>query len=257
MNKYKKKLLGRVKYRYNLWRPLGQAMDDYKMILDGERVGVAVSGGKDSMVLLDLLWKLLRIAPISFELVCLTIDIGWEGFDPAPVRKFCDERGIPFLYMETEIAQILKARREKDPCSLCSSMRRGALYELAEKANCDKIALGHHLDDIVIAFMLSLFFAGSLETSRPWVRSECGRFIVVRPLSYVREEIIESYHKEMKLPLVENRCPYASSNYRVRMKSILKELEAMNPNVRSCVLNALKKGGILDPVDRREADRGN
>lgn len=257
MNKYKKNLLGRLKYRYNLWRPLGQAMDDYKMILDGERVGVAVSGGKDSVVLLDLLWKLLKFAPIKFELCCLTINIGWEGFNPEPIRKLCEARGIPFFYMETEIAKVIELKKEKDPCSLCSSMRRGVLYELAERAGCIKIALGHHLDDIITAFMLSLFFAGSLETSRPWVRSECGRFVIIRPLSYVREDVIASYHKDMGLPLVESGCPYSASNYRIKMKKILKELERLNPNVRSCILNALKRGGLLDPIERREADTGS
>lgn len=250
MNKYKRKTLGRLKYRYNLWRPLGQALDDYKMILNGEKVGVAVSGGKDSFVLLDLLWKLLKFAPISFDLCCLTIDMGWEGFDAEPIEKFCKEKNIPFFYMETEIAKILEVRKEKDPCSLCSSMRRGALYELAEKAGCSKIALGHHLDDLITAFMLSLFFAGSLETSRPWVRSECGRFVIIRPLSYVSEDVIASYHKEMGLPLVESGCPYAALNYRVKMKSIVEELKKLNPNVKSCVLNALKKGGLLEPIER-------
>ncbi|KUK14286.1 MAG: tRNA 2-thiocytidine(32) synthetase TtcA [Synergistetes bacterium] len=257
MNKYKKKFLGRLKYRYNLWRPLGQAMDDYKMILDGEKIGVAVSGGKDSIVLLDLLWKLLKFAPIKFEIYCLTLNMGWQGFDPTPIERLCEERNIPFFYMETEIAKVLELKKEKDPCSLCSSMRRGALYELAEKVGCHKIALGHHLDDIITAFMLSLFFAGSLETSRPWVRSECGRFVIVRPLAYVREDVIVSYHKEMGLPLVESNCPYATSNYRSEMKKILAELEKLNPNVRSCILNALKKGGLLDPIERGKIDLGS
>ncbi|MCS7233852.1 MAG: tRNA 2-thiocytidine(32) synthetase TtcA [Synergistetes bacterium] len=254
MNRYKKECLGRLRYRYDLWRPLGQAMDDYKMILDGERVGVAVSGGKDSFVLLDLLWKLLKFAPIKFELCCLTVNIGWEGFNPELIEKFCKEREIPFFYVETEIAKILEIKKEKDPCSLCSSMRRKILYELAEKAGCNKIALGHHLDDLVTAFMLSLFFAGSLETSRPWVRSECGKFIIIRPLSYIREDVIALYHKEMKLPLVESGCPYANLNYRVKMKKVLEELEKLNPNVKSCILNALRKGGLLEPLERREVN---
>jgi len=158
MNRYKRESLGRLKYRYSLWRPLGQAMDDFKMILNGEKVGVAVSGGKDSFVLLDLLWKLLKFAPIKFELYCLTLNMGWKGFDPTPIASFCKARDIPFFYMETEIAKILELRREKDPCSLCSSMRRGALYELAERAGCDKIALGHHLDDLITAFHVKLVF---------------------------------------------------------------------------------------------------
>lgn len=250
MNRYKREALGRLKYRYNLWRPLGQAMDEFKMIKPYDRVGVAVSGGKDSVVLLDLLWKLLKFAPIRFELSCLTLNMGWEGFDPSPIEEFCKEKGIPFHYMETEIAKIIEVKKDTDPCSLCSSMRRGALYDLAEKVGCNKIALGHHLDDIITAFMLSLFFAGSLETSRPWVKSEDGKFILIRPLSYVREEVIESYHREMGLPLVKNPCPYSSSNYRLKMKEILIELEKLNPNVRSCILNALKKGGLLDPIER-------
>ena len=140
-----------------------RAVDDYEMIHEGDRIAVGISAGKDSLTLLHALAGLRRFYPKKFELVAITVDMGFEGMDFTPIRELCEKLDVTYIIAKTEISRIIfDVRKEKNPCSLCAKMRRGALHNAAKEAGCNKVALGHHFDDVVETFMLSLFHEGRL-----------------------------------------------------------------------------------------------
>jgi tRNA 2-thiocytidine biosynthesis protein TtcA len=220
-----------------------RAIVDYGMIDDGDRVMVGLSGGKDSWALLQVLDVLRERAPISFSLVAVNVDSGYEGFEHERIVEACRARGWELHVERTTIGSVIDDLLEPSatPCSLCARLRRGVLYRLADEVGATKIALGHHGDDVIETLLLNLFFEGALKAMPPRLVSDDGRHVVIRPLVYVSESEARAYTKERGLPIVACCCPACGdlSLQRQRVKRLLLELEREHPGVKASMLKAL------------------
>jgi tRNA 2-thiocytidine biosynthesis protein TtcA len=238
-----------------LTRKVGRAIRDYRMIEQGDRVLVAVSGGKDSFTLLDLLEKLRRRAPVRFELVACNVDQGYQGFRSDVIEEHLRAGGYSYRIETTEIAGTI--RRKMDPedtlCSLCARLRRGVLYRLADETGCNKIALGHHADDIIETLLMLQFFNGQTKTMPPVLRAENGRHTVVRPLVYVWEREIVAYVREKRFPVVCCCCSACgdSTLQRQQIKAFLGRLEEGHPGVKASLLKATRNVHLAHLMDPR------
>lgn len=218
------------------------ALDKYNMIDEGDRVAVAVSGGKDSMALLAAMAEIRRFYPKKFELIALSIDPCFFGkeTDYGEIEKFCRERDIPYIIKRTELYTIIfETRKEKNPCSLCARMRRGLLHDSAKEAGCNKIALGHHLDDAAETFMMNLLNGGRLSSFSPVSYLSRKDLYMIRPLILARESIVESAAERNALPIIKSPCPADGSTNREDTKNLLKELEKKHPAVQEKIVSAL------------------
>ena len=217
---------------------------DFPMIEDGDRIMVCVSGGKDSYALLDLLLLLQRRAPVRFELLAVNVDQGWPGYRTDLIAEHLTARGVPYRMVRDDFATIVEANvpAAKTPCSLCSRLRRGLLYNLAVELGCQKIALGHHMDDLIETLVLNLFFSGKLASMPAVLRSDDGRNIVIRPLAYVPEAMLVEYAAERAFPLVSCGCPACGLPEQKRqvVKQLLAQLEESDPGVKQNMLAALR-----------------
>jgi len=236
----------------------GKAIADFGLIENGDRIAVAVSGGKDSYTLLLLLEDLRRRAPVSFELVAINIDSGYPGYRTEVIEAFLRDNGFTYRMVPTEHYEIIQEKRRPGSsyCSMCSRLKRGALYEVAQEMGCNKLALGHHQDDFIETLLLNQFFVGSLKSMAASMLADNGVTTVIRPLVYVLEEDIISFSSEASLPVVCCCCPVCGTAdiQRKKMKRLLKELQADIPNVKSSLLNALSNvhpRHLLDPSLRR------
>lgn len=204
---------------------------------------VAVSGGKDSWTLLHVLDALRRRAPVRYELVAATVDAGFPGFESGAIAAHCRDHGFAFHLERTSVREILEAKADprKNPCALCARLRRGALYNLAVRLGCTKIALGHHLDDVVETLLLNQFYVGTLAAMAPRLTSDDGRNTVIRPLVYVEERQTASFARRNGLPLVSCRCPAAErpEGKRPRVKALLRELEREDRRIKRSLLRSL------------------
>lgn len=219
-----------------------RAVDDYDMILPGDRVAVGVSGGKDSLVLLLALRHLQRFYPRPFELEAVTVELGFEGMDFAPVRAFCAEWDIPYTCLKTDIKQIVfDVRQEDNPCSLCAKMRRGAINDVLRERGLNKLALGHHFDDAVETFLMSLLFEGRVSCFRPVTYLDRSGVTQIRPLIYAGEQRIANLAAALELPVVENPCPQDKGSKRYEIKQLLKTLSADYPDLKSKVFGAMQR----------------
>ena len=223
-----------------------RAVDDYSMIEDGDRIAVGVSGGKDSLVMLEGLSELRRFYPKKFTLVAITVDMGFEGgVDFSDVAEFCHRRGIEYKIVPTEIYKIIfEVRREPNPCSLCARMRRGAIHDAAKEAGCNKIALGHHYDDVVETFMLNLFYEGRLGCFSPVTYLTRKDVTIIRPMIYMPEKTIKEFTKKVTLPIIESPCPADKDSERANMKELLGELERDSKGLKTRIFGAIARGGI-------------
>lgn len=219
--------------------------DDYEMIADGDKIGVGVSGGKDSLTLLVALAELRRFYPKKFELVAILIDMGFEGVDFSPIEDFCRELEVPLVISHTKISQIVfDVRKEKNPCGLCAKMRRGALHDECKRQGCNKLALGHHFDDAVETFMLNLFYEGRLGSFSPVTYLSRKDLTMIRPLIYAQEKDIRYFVNRYPLPIIESPCPADKNTERESMKKLLAELERNNKGLRHRIFGAIQKAGI-------------
>ncbi len=219
-----------------------RAVDDYHMIEAGDAVAVGVSGGKDSLLLLLALDHLRSFYPLPFTLEAITIELGFEGMDFAPVRALCNERGIPYTCLKTDIREIVfDVRREDNPCSLCAKMRRGALNDAIRARGISKLALGHHFDDAVETFLLSLLFEGRLSCFRPVTYLDRSGVTQIRPLIYAGEKKIASLAEALRLPVVENPCPMDKGSKRYEVKKLLAAMSAEYPDMKSKVFGAMQR----------------
>ena len=219
-----------------------RAVDDYRMIQAGDRVAVGVSGGKDSMVLLLALDCLRKYYPEPFELEAVTIELGFEGMDFTPVRELCGELSIPYTCVRTDIKEIVfDVRKEDNPCSLCAKMRRGALNNVLRERNLNKLALGHHFDDAVETYMMSLLFEGRISCFQPVTFLDRSGVTQIRPLIYAGEQKITNLARELNVPIVENPCPEDKGSKRYEIKQLLKTMSVQYPDMKSKIFGAMQR----------------
>ena len=222
-----------------------RAVDDYKMIEDGDKIAVGISGGKDSLALLTALAGLRRFYPKKFDILALSIDMGLEGMDFSPVAKYCEELGVEYKIVKTEISNIIfNVRKEPNPCSLCAKMRRGALNTAAVEEKCNKVALGHHFDDVVETFMLNLFFEGRIGTFSPVTYLSRMDITVIRPLIYMPEKDVRYFASKSELPVITSTCPADGNTERENMKQLLSSIERNNKGLRYRIFGAIQRGEI-------------
>ncbi len=238
---------------------VGKAIADFGLIEDGDRIAVAVSGGKDSYAMLLLLEDLRRRAPVSFELVAVNIDSGYPGYRTDVIEGFFQKHGFSYRMVPSEHYAIIKEKRRPGSsyCSICSRLKRGALYETAQALGCNKLALGHHQDDFIETLLLNQFFVGSLKSMSASMLADNGIITVIRPLVYLAEEDIIAFSRQAELPVVCCCCPVCGTAdvQRKRMKQLLNALQTDIPHVKSSLLKALSNvhpRHLLDTSLRRD-----
>lgn len=215
--------------------------DDYQMIQAGDRICVGVSGGKDSLALLTLLAGLRAYYPKPFDLEAITVDMGL-GMDFTPVADYCRSLDVPFTLVPTEIGPIIfDIRKEKNPCSMCAKMRRGALNEALLKRGCNKVALGHHYDDAVETFLMSLIFEGRLSCFQPVTYLDRTGVTQIRPMLYLSEKTVAHFAEAQGLPVVHNTCPADKSTKRQEIKDLIYRLSADYPDLKSRIFGAMQR----------------
>ena len=222
-----------------------RAVDEYNMIEDGDRIAVGVSGGKDSLTLLEVLSQMRIFYPKKYEIVAITVDMGFEGVDYSEIKEFCRRINVEYIIEKTEIAKIIfDIRKEPNPCSLCAKMRRGSLHSAAQAAGCNKVALGHHFDDAVETFMMNLFFEGRLGCFSPKSYLSNRKLGLIRPMIYATEKDVKYFVSRRTLPIFVNPCPEDHATERENMKNLLAALERENKGIKHRIFNAMCKGEI-------------
>ncbi len=223
---------------------LRRGVDEYNMINEGDHITVGVSGGKDSLALLCGLSKLRDFYPKKFTLSAVTLDLGF-GMDFSPVAKLCEELDVPYVVKQTDIAEILfDIRKESNPCSLCAKMRRGALHDAALELGSHKVALGHHNDDALDTFMLSLLYEGRINCFSPVTYLDRKDITLIRPMIYAPENYISGFAKRYELPVVHNKCPEDKRTKREYAKNLIKTLEKENPGFKTRLFTAIENGKV-------------
>lgn len=221
-----------------LLAPLRRAVDDYNMINDGDKIAVGLSGGKDSLALLALLKAFQKFSPNKFELIAITIDLGFNEGAFEPVVEYCKQLEVEYILEPTNIGDVIfNIRKESNPCSLCSKMRRGALNTILLKNGYNKLALGHHADDALETLLLSFMYEGRLSTFAPVSFMDRTEVTMIRPMIYIDEIDLASYSK--KLPVVVNPCPANKNTQREYMKNLIKHIQKEIPFARERMIGAL------------------
>ena len=218
-----------------------RCVDDYHMISPGDRIGVGVSGGKDSLALLYFLAELRKYHSNPFTVESITIDLGF-GMDFSPIQSLCDSLDVPLTVTHTQIAPIIfEHRQEKNPCSMCSKMRRGALNQTLLDRGLNKLALGHHYDDAVETFMMSLIYEGRISCFQPVTDLDRTGIIQIRPMLYIHEKSIDTFANRHQLPVIANRCPIDKRTKREEIKNLVYELSAKYPDLKERIFGAMQR----------------
>jgi tRNA 2-thiocytidine biosynthesis protein TtcA len=237
---------------------LGRAIADFDLISEGDRIMVALSGGKDSYALLLLLDTMRRRAPIRFELVAVHLDQCQPGHDPSPLCAWLRERGFQYRIAREDTYSIVRrtVRDGQTPCSMCARLRRAILYRLASELGCSKIALGHHRDDALETLLLNLFFGGKLASMPARLASDDGAHVVIRPLIYCPEKALAEFAAREKVPILPcNLCASRPNAQRQQMKTLLDEMESRHPDLRQTMLAALGNVNLSHLLERPTARR--
>lgn len=222
-----------------------KAVDTYQMIQPGDKIAIGLSGGKDSLTLLYALHGLKRFYPNPFEIEAITVDLGFDGFDTSEIAQLCASLDIPYTVVNTDIGEIIfNERKEKNPCSLCAKMRKGSLNEVAKAHGCNKVAYGHHRDDLVETMMMSLMFEGRFYCYSPVTYLDRMDLTVIRPLLYVYEADVIGFKNKYNLPISKNPCPADGVTKREYMKTLLKQLNTEHPGVIDKMFTAIVNGNI-------------
>ena len=217
-----------------------KAVDEYQMIEAGDKIAVGISGGKDSLTLLYALAGLRRFYPRPFDLIAITVDLGYEKF-----HTLCQELDVPYHVVKTDIARILfEERKESNPCSLCAKMRKGALNEAVKKLGCNKVAYAHHKDDIVETMILSLIFEGRFHSFSPKSYLDRMDLTVIRPMMYVNEADVIGFQRKYELPVEKSRCPVDGLTKRQYAKDLIHQLELDHPGAKQRMFTAIINGNI-------------
>lgn len=218
-----------------------RCVEDYDMIQEGDRIAVGVSGGKDSLALLVFLAELRKYNHHKFTLEAITIDMGL-GMDYSGVKKLCEELEVPFTLVETQIGPVIfDYRKEKNPCSMCSKMRRGALNQALLDRGLNKLALGHHYDDAVETFMMSLLYEGRISCFQPVTNLDRTGVIQIRPMLYIHEKTIDNFVVRQNLPVLTNRCPVDKHTKREEIKKLVYDLSQTYPELKERVFGAMQR----------------
>ncbi len=227
------------KLEASISKKVGRACGDYGLIKDGDRIIVAVSGGKDSLALLKVLSDRLSFVPIRYEILAIHVDLGYKCVEKDVLKKYLQSRGYPFHFISTDI---LKGKSRADiTCFWCSWNRRKVLFEAAEKYNCNKIALGHHKDDIVQTILMNLLFEGQISAMAPYQEMFEGKLAIIRPLAYVEEKETEELGRLSGFPVPHCRCPNAHKTKRAVVAKIIDELEETSPGVKTNIFKSLQR----------------
>ncbi|MBE5957928.1 MAG: tRNA 2-thiocytidine(32) synthetase TtcA [Lachnospiraceae bacterium] len=226
-----------------------RAIDDYGMINEGDKIAVGISGGKDSLALLYALKGLQRFYPNHFDLMAITVDLGFGIQDFDKIEKYCNDLGVEYKVIKTDIAEIVfNQRKESNPCSLCAKMRKGALNEVAKENGCNKVAFAHHKDDMIETMFLSLIYEGRFHCFSPVTHLERIGLTLIRPLMYVTEKDVIGFANKYKLPIAKNPCPVDGHTKREYVKNLVKQLNHENPGSKDRFFRAILDGNIF-PTD--------
>lgn len=222
-----------------------KGVDDFNMIENGDRIAVGVSGGKDSLVLLRSLAQLRTYYPHKFELEAITIELGYDSMDYSPISNLCEEIDVPYTCIKTDIREVVfDVRQEANPCSLCAKMRRGALNDALKARGLNKLALGHHMDDAIETFMMSLIFEGRVNCFKPVTYMSRADIYQIRPMIYADEAKIASVCEKLGLPIVKNACPADKDSKRREIKNLISSLEKDYPDIKSKIFGAIKRSPL-------------
>lgn len=229
-------------YNKVLWGKIGKAMHQFKMIEESDKILVGISGGKDSLVLLNSLIRIKIISNVNFEIIPVHIHMEQDISELIEIRNYCNFMGLNLEIIKSNLSELTKGdTKEKNPCFLCGRLRRGMLYSYMKENKIKKLALGHHKDDIIETFLMNIIYQGNRNIMRPAYLSKVHNIKVIRPMSFVEEKDIIRYSKKLNLPILISKCPYEDSkdSKRLKIKNIIKNLSLENKNVRSVILNSI------------------
>lgn len=222
-----------------------KAVDDHKMIEDGDRIAIGISGGKDSLTLLYALHALKRFYPEKFEIHAVTVDLGFRNLNLDKIKELCRELEVEYTVVETDIAKIIfEDRREENPCSLCAKMRKGALNQAIKAVGCNKVAYAHHKDDVVETMLMSLIFEGRFHTFAPVTYLDRTELTVIRPLMYMKEADVIGFVNKNQVPVVKSPCPADGHTKREYVKDLLRRLNLENPGVKERMFTAIQRSNM-------------
>lgn len=222
-----------------------KACDEYNMIEEGDKIAVGISGGKDSLTLLYALAHLRRFYPKKFELYAITADLGFDNLNLDKITELCKDLDVDYTVVKTDIANIVfNERKEKNPCSLCAKMRKGALNDAMKQRGINKIAYAHHKDDVVDTMMMSLIYEGRFHTFSPVTYLDRTGLYVIRPLMYMKEADVIGFVNKYNIPVVKSPCPVDKHTKREYVKDLLKEINRDNPGVKDRMFTAIKDSNI-------------
>lgn len=235
-----------------------KAVDDYHMIDDGDKIAVGISGGKDSLTLLYALNDLKRFYPKQFDIHAVTVDLGFKNLNLVEIQKLCQTLGVEYTIIKTDIAQIVfDERKEKNPCSLCAKMRKGALNQAIKENGCNKVAYAHHKDDVVETMLMSLVYEGRFHTFSPVTYLDRMDLTVIRPLMYMNEVDVIGFVNKYNLPVVKSPCPADGHTKREYIKNLLRQINIDNPGVKERMFTAIRTGNMKGWVEYLGSDEIN